>query len=89
MDENPVCGSGLAIDCVHMLCDNQACIKIIKNPISSAKSKHIQHHFVRERVAKGEVGFEYCITQNMLADVLTKPVSRVVLARLRSQLGVR
>jgi hypothetical protein len=44
---------------------------------------------VQERVAKGEVGFEYCMTQNMLADVLTKPVSRVVLARLRSQLGVR
>jgi hypothetical protein len=82
---------GLPLTCVHMLCDNQACIKIIKNPISSAKSKHIdiQHHFVRERVAKGEVGFEYCMTQNMLADVLTKPVSRVVLARLRSQLGVR
>jgi hypothetical protein len=82
---------GLPLTCVHMLCDNQACIKIIKNPISSAKSKYIdiQHHFVRERVTKGEVGFEYCMTQNMLADVLTKPVSRVVLARLRSQLGVR
>jgi hypothetical protein len=76
---------------VQLQCDNQACIKIVKNPISSAKSKHIdiQHHFVRERVVKGEIGIEYCTTQNMLADILTKPVCRVVLARLRCQLGVR
>jgi hypothetical protein len=67
---------GLPLTCVQILCDNQACIKIIKNPISSAKSKHIdiQHHFVQERVAKGEVGFEYCMTQNMLPDMLAKPV---------------
>jgi hypothetical protein len=82
---------GMPLSCVQMQCNNQACIKIIKNPISSAKSKHIdiQYHFVRERVAKGEIGIDYCMTQNMLADVLTKPVARVVLARLRGQLGVR
>jgi hypothetical protein len=82
---------GLLLGQVRLQCDNQACIKIIKNPISSARSKHIdiQYHFVRERVAKGEVAIEYCMTQAMVADVLTKPVARSVLFRLRGQLGVR
>jgi hypothetical protein len=59
---------------VHMFCDNQAAIKLIKHPIASMRSKHIdvQHHFVRERVARGEVVFEYCSTSHMVADCMTK-----------------
>jgi hypothetical protein len=55
---------GLRAPHVLLCCDNQACIKILKNPISSVKSKHIdvQHHFVQERVARGEVRIEYCET---------------------------
>ena len=65
---------------VHMFCDNQAAIKLIKHPIASMRSKHIdvQHHFVRERMARGEVVFEYCSSSDMVADCMTKalPVSR-------------
>jgi uncharacterized beta-barrel protein YwiB (DUF1934 family) len=48
---------------VHMLCDNQAAIKLIMHPIALMRSKHIdvQHHFVRERAARGEVVSAYCI----------------------------
>ncbi len=58
-------------------CDNQGAISLTKNPIHHAQTKHIdvQHHFVRERVENGEVRFEYCLTEHMVVDVLTKALS--------------
>jgi hypothetical protein len=54
---------GINISPVPVYCDNQAAIKLMKHPIASMRSKHIdvQHHFVRERVARGEAVFEYCL----------------------------
>lgn len=57
-------------------CDNQATLKLLVNPIVSSRSKHIDvlHHFVRERIARGEVKFKYCRTEHMIADCFTKAV---------------
>jgi hypothetical protein len=59
-------------------CDNQGAISLTKNPTQHARTKHIdvQHHFVRERVENGEVTFEYCSTEEMVADVLTKALPK-------------
>jgi hypothetical protein len=59
-------------------CDNQGVISLTKNPTHHARTKHIdvQHHFVRERVENGEVRFEYCPTEHMVADVLTYALSK-------------
>jgi hypothetical protein len=61
---------------VLIFCDNQAAIKLLLNPVVSSRSKHIDvlHHFARERVARREVSFEYCRTDDMIADCLTKAV---------------
>jgi hypothetical protein len=67
---------GFSTEPALLFCDNQAAIKLLVNPIVSARSKHIDvlHHFARERVARKEVRFEYCRTDMMIADVLTKAV---------------
>ena len=61
---------------VEIFCDNQAALSLIKNPIMSQRSKHIDviYHFTRERVTRKEVQFAYCPTSSMIADCLTKAV---------------
>ncbi len=56
-----------------MQTDNQP-LTLLKNPIASAKSKHIDivYHFARERVGRKEVKFEYCPTAVMIPDIMTK-----------------
>jgi hypothetical protein len=65
---------------VDIMCDNQSAIKLLKNPLFSARSKHIDvaHHFARERVQSREVTFHYVSTTDMAADIFTKvlPVSK-------------
>ena len=83
----------LHISCptVLILADNQSAIKLLKNPVSSQRSKHIDviYHFARERVARKEVEFEYIPTDKMLADNLTKPVPKSKLEICRTGVGVK
>jgi transposase InsO family protein len=75
---------------VKMYVDNQSAIKLLKNPVSSVRSKHIDvvYHFARERAARKEVQFEYIKTEHMLADMLTKPVPRVKLEQCCKGIGL-
>jgi hypothetical protein len=45
----------------------------------TGRSKHIdvRCHFCREKVEIGDFKVRYCATENMLADVLTKPLASV------------
>ena len=60
--------------------DNQGAIALAKNPEFHKRTKHIdiRYHFVREKVEDGQVALEYCPTQDMLADLMTKPIAAAV-----------
>ncbi|KAJ9515051.1 hypothetical protein QJQ45_012571 [Haematococcus lacustris] len=81
---------GLPGSCVNIMCDNQAALQLLNNPMASARSKHISvhHHFARERAARGEVMFTYCSTSEMAADVMTKPLAAVKLGYAKEGCGI-
>ena len=67
---------GVPVNTFQIMADNQSALKLLKNPVMSSRSKHIDvvYHFARERVARGDVDFSYISTDEMLADMFTKPV---------------
>ena len=48
----------------------------------------IKFHFVRETLEKKQVDLVYCSTENMLADIFTKPLPKPRSEDLRSLIGV-
>jgi hypothetical protein len=73
---------------IPIMCDNKGCLELLKNPISSVKSKHIDviHHFARERVGRNEICFHYVSSESNMADIFTKPLSPMVFMRIRDVL---
>jgi hypothetical protein len=74
-----------------IMCDNQGCIALAKNPTHHSRTKHIdvQHHFIREKLESGEISLKYCPTEDMVADVLTKALARERHQRLTTAMGLR
>jgi hypothetical protein len=71
-------------------CDNQGAIKLLKNPVFSIRTKHIDviYNFARERVARKEVIIQYIRTDAMVADYLTKTVPKEKHNFCRISMGV-
>jgi hypothetical protein len=69
----------LDMEATLILCDNQSCIKMTENHVFHDKSKHIeiQYHYIRDMVERGAIKLQYVGTDEQVADVLTKPLSRV------------
>jgi hypothetical protein len=67
---------GIRTNTVQLYGDNQGALKLIRNPITSMRSKHIDvhYHFVREQAAIGRINIGYISTDKMVADALTKCV---------------
>lgn len=76
---------GLDIGPVTIFEDNQPCIHIATNPVTSSRSKHIaiHYHYVREAIANNKVKIQYKPTQDMVADCLTKNLSKVQVEKFR------
>lgn len=76
--------------CVTILEDNQGCIALAKNPVFHSRSKHldIRHHFVREKLVGGTLKLVYCPSEEMVADILTKPLSNAKFQLLKELIPV-
>ena len=70
--------------------DNQGAIELSKNLKFHNRTKHIDisYHFICERVLSKEISVTYCSTDNMLADVMIKGLTRDNFEKFRSSLNV-
>ena len=58
------------------------------NPISSPRTRHInvRYHYIREKIINGEIVVKYLSTEEMVADIFTKPLDKVKFVKFRTQL---
>jgi len=68
--------------------DNQSCIKYCKSQYNSSAAKHIdiQFNFVKDYLQKNQYTLEYCTSEQMVADIFTKPLGPYKFQRLVKQL---
>jgi hypothetical protein len=73
-----------------ILCDNQSCLKMTENLVFHDRLKHIEigYHFIHDMVQRGALKLQYISTDEQVADVLTKPLSRVKFEHFRDKLGI-
>ena len=59
-------------------CDNQAAIRLLKNPEFYSRSKHIslKFHWIRSHLEEKSFAIEYVPTNENIADIMTKPLAR-------------
>ena len=64
-----------------LYCDNLSTLHMTVNPVFHARSKHIEldDHFLRERVALGLLITQHISTNDKIADLFTKPMSKAAL----------
>ena len=74
---------------VTKLTNQLCCTRIIKEQRFHSRTKHIDitFHFIRERISSNEINM-YCESDSMLADIMTKGLSKIRFEKLRYMLGV-
>jgi len=70
-------GSSSTTPSITLYIDNQAAIKLIKNPRFHERIKHIEikRHYKRETYENGEILLQHTPTTENIADAMTKPLS--------------
>lgn len=59
--------------------DNRGAQFLAENPVCHDRMKHadIKHHFIRNLINSRTIVLEHVSTKNMIADILTKPLTRI------------
>ena len=70
--------------------DNKACQMFADHAGNFSSTKHInvRYHFVRERLERGDIRVDYVRTDDQVADIFTKALSRDLFKKFRGKLVV-
>ena len=79
------------VDPMTIYCDNKGAIDLAKNPGYRSRTKHIsvQHHFIRDKVDAGDIAVMKVASEDMIADCLTKKLSKDAHFRCLPGLGLQ
>jgi hypothetical protein len=71
-------------------CDNVSAVYLFTNPVQHQRTKHVEInlHFVRERVAVGDVHVLHVSTTSQFADIFTKGLAYLVFSEFCSSLNI-
>jgi hypothetical protein len=71
--------------------DNQAAIRLVRNPEFHRRTKHIdvKYHIIREAHISGQININYVSTNDQVVDLFTKPLPCDRFERFRGLLGMR
>ena len=69
----------LSENCIEVFVDNEGDIALANNPLSSARTKHIdvRFHFIREFVRSKTIFVKYVPTKKEHTDILTKALTGI------------
>ena len=75
---------------IRILCDNLSSIRLAKNPVFHARTKHIEvhYHYIREKVLEGEIEIVPTKTDEQFADIFTKGLNKVKFEKFREALSM-
>ena len=76
-------------DIVTLYVDNQGAIALAKNPMYHQRSKHIdiKYHFIRSEIEKKVIELKYVPSEQNLADIFTKALSKAKFINFDSARG--
>jgi hypothetical protein len=72
-------------------CDNVSAVYLSGNPVQHQRTKHIEMdiHFVREKVARGQVRVLHVPSRYQIADIFTKGLPLQLFDDFRNSLNIR
>nr|GEV54012.1 copia protein [Tanacetum cinerariifolium] len=81
---------GIRLDDIPIILDNKGAIDLSKNPVQHSRTKHIEirHRLLHDNVQKGNISIGKVLSEDNIADFLTKPFKRKPFNYLRLDLGM-